>query len=154
MKRKYYILLLLLGFSVGTVFSQKQLDNPLEQQRREQQRQEQQKEAQRLKAQREKQEREAEEQKRLEDTKKRLEDYNFVGKNTLGSYWIVQKKVSPYQWGIIDKEGNVKVSFTYDQVSMQLKNNYYALRNAQGWDVYNASLSKIASGIADLKEYQ
>jgi len=53
MKIKYYILLLLLEFFVGTAFLQRQLDNPLEQQRREQQRKEQQKEAQRLKAQRE-----------------------------------------------------------------------------------------------------
>jgi len=94
MKRKYYILLLLLGFCVGTAFSQ--LDNPLEKQRQEQQRQEQQKEAQRQ------QEQQKDEERRQQEEKERIQMLNnyLIDANTLyesGKYKEALEKYNLYR---------------------------------------------------------
>ncbi|MDR2231929.1 MAG: serine/threonine protein kinase [Tannerella sp.] len=94
------------------------------------------------------------EEMRQKEIKDRLATYNFVGNFALGpSYWVVQKK-SNNLWGIIDREGNEKEAATYNQISARLKNDYYALKNSQGWVVFDTSLNKIASGIQGLEEYQ
>lgn len=87
-------------------------------------------------------------------SEERLTAYNFVGTYTLGSnYYVVQRK-SDYQWGIIDRDGNVKVSFIYDQKSDRLYNGYYALANKQGWDVFNTSSAKVDSELRNLDNYK
>jgi len=83
----------------------------------------------------------------------RLQAYNFVGIYTLGSNYMVVQRKTDYKWGIIDRSGNVKIPFIYDQISSPLRNGYYALLyNIHGWDVFNSSLDKIASGV-DLDNY-
>ena len=84
----------------------------------------------------------------------RLASYNFVGNFSLGSAYMVVQRKSDNRWGIINKEGKEVEGFNYSQVSTQLKNGYYALKNDRGWVVFNESLNKIASDIESLKDYR
>jgi len=89
------------------------------------------------------------------EIQERLALYNLVGNFPLGSdYWIVQRK-SDNRWGIIRKDGNEAEVFNYSQASSaRLKNGCAALRNDQGWVVFDASLQKIATGIDKLDDYR
>ena len=95
-----------------------------------------------------------EEEARQQQIQERLALYNFAGNFALGSeYWIVQRK-SDNRWGIIRKDGNEVEACIYSQVSARLKNGYYALKNEQGWVVFDTSLRKVAEGLADLNDYR
>jgi len=96
----------------------------------------------------------AEEEERQAEIQTRLTSYNFVGTFRLGvSHMIVQRK-SDNRWGIIRQDGTEAESFIYTQVSQRLRNNYYALKNDQGWVVFDTSLNKIASDIDNLDNYK
>jgi hypothetical protein len=66
---------------------------------------------------------------------------------------IVQRK-SDKHWGIIHRDGNEVEPFSYTQPSARLKNGYYALKNEQGWVVFNTSLQKVATGLEKLDDYR
>jgi len=84
----------------------------------------------------------------------RLDKYQQYNKN-LGSNYMVVQRIADNKWGIIDKEGNERVPFNYKQASSALKNGCFGLLNEQNlWDVFNASLTKIASGVSDLSNYR
>jgi len=89
-----------------------------------------------------------------EEVDKRLAAYNFVGNFALGSSYMVVQRKSDNRWGIIDKQGNEVEPATYNQVSVRLKNGYYALKNDKGWVVFDTSLKKVATGLSGLTEYQ
>ena len=89
-------------------------------------------------------------QKEIQD---RLATYNFVGNFRLGANMIVQQK-SNNRWGIINQEGNVVEEFNYNQVSSRLKNDCYALQNANGWVVFDTSLNKVATNLEKLDDYR
>jgi len=83
----------------------------------------------------------------------RLNKYHHFDKY-LGNFEIVQRKSDPL-FGIIDKDGFERVNFIYIQASRPLKNGCFGLMNEQNkWDVYNPSLSKIASNIENLNNHQ
>jgi serine/threonine protein kinase len=84
----------------------------------------------------------------------RLQAYNFVGDFILGNgYMVVQQKFNNH-WGIIDKDGFVKESFNYTQISERLKYGFYALRNDQGWVVFGNSANKLADNLDNLDNYR
>jgi tetratricopeptide (TPR) repeat protein len=84
----------------------------------------------------------------------RLEAYNFVGKFKLGTdYFVVQRK-SDNRWGVITVAGVEAEAFTYSQISSRLKNNGYALKNDEGWVVFDHSLNKVATNINKLDDYK
>ena len=91
---------------------------------------------------------------RQKEMQERLASYNLVGNLPLGSdYWIVQRK-SDNRWGIIRKDGSVAEAFNYSQVSSRLKNGYFALKNEQGWVVFDTSLRKVADSLEKLDDYR
>ena len=88
------------------------------------------------------------------DAGKRLEAYNFVGSFMLGTNYMVVQNKENNLWGIIDRAGNEVEAAVYIQVSERLKDGNYALRNSQGWIVFDKSLKKIATGLQALTDYQ
>jgi len=83
----------------------------------------------------------------------RLAQYQFSnGTFPLGNFMVVQRH-SDNKWGIIDKSGVEKEPFIYLQ-SAVLKEGRYALRNEQGWTVFDASLKKLATNEANLDAFQ
>lgn len=88
------------------------------------------------------------------ERKERLSKYNLIGKNVGTRYQIVQRKVDR-KWGIIDKDGNIKVACVYEQANMQeLIGNHVALKRNEGWDVFDANASKIVSGLKTLDDFK
>jgi len=90
-------------------------------------------------------------QKEIQD---RLAAYNFVGNFKLGSSHMIVQRKSNNRWGIINMEGVVVEEFNYTQVSTRLKNDYYALKNDNGWVVFNTSLEKIAVNLENTNGYR
>jgi serine/threonine protein kinase len=86
--------------------------------------------------------------------KERLAAYNFVGNNLLGPDFMIVQNKSNNRWGIINKDGTVKESFDYNQVSTRLKDGCYALKNDKGWVVFDTSSNKIADGLEKLDDYR
>jgi len=98
--------------------------------------------------------REAAETQRQTALKTQMEAYNFVGNFKLGStYQIVQRK-SDNRWGIINLDGVEAESFVYTQVSARLKNGFYALKNEEGWVVFDTSLKKVATALDNVNDYK
>jgi tetratricopeptide (TPR) repeat protein len=96
----------------------------------------------------------AEEEALQKEIQTRLASYDFVGRFRLGlSYMIVQRKTDQ-QWGIIKQDGTEAEAFVYSQVSARLKNDCYALKNEQGWSVFDTSLKKVAVNIEILDDYK
>ena len=96
----------------------------------------------------------AAEEERQVAIKARLEAYNFVGVFRLGlSHMIVQRKADN-SWGIIKQDGAEAEPFVYSQVSAKLKNDCYALKNDQGWVVFDTSMNKVATNIDNLDAYK
>ena len=93
------------------------------------------------------------EEKEEQDTQERLALYNFVGSYPLGSAYMVVQRKADNLWGIIDRRGNVVEAPTYTQANPRLKNGNQALRNAQGWTIFDPSLNKIATGLDRLDDY-
>jgi len=95
----------------------------------------------------------------VEETRKntiedRLSSYNFVNIFPLGSSFMVVQRKADNRWGIINKEGYEVEEFIYSQISERLKNGYYALKNEQGWVVFDNSLNKVASGVESVREFR
>jgi len=90
-------------------------------------------------------------QKEIQD---RLATYNFVGNFKLGSNHLIVQRKSNNRWGIINMEGVVVEEFNYTQISTRLKNDYYALKNDQGWVVFDTSVKKIATNLANTDGYR
>jgi hypothetical protein len=84
----------------------------------------------------------------------RLATYNFVGNFKLGSNHLIVQRKSNNRWGIINMEGVVVEEFIYTQVSTRLKNDYYALKNDNGWVVFDTSLKKIAVNLENTNQYR
>lgn len=95
-----------------------------------------------------------EQARREQDCEKRLSNYTQFNKNLGTNYMVVQRK-SDRMFGIIDKCGYEKVDFIYAEASRSLKNGCFGLLNKQNkWDVFNASLTKIATSIDNLDNYR
>ena len=90
-------------------------------------------------------------QKEIQD---RLANYNFVGNFKLGSNHLIVQRKSNNRWGIINMEGVVVEEFNYTQVSTRLKNDFYALKNDNGWVVFDTSLTKIAVNLENTDGYR
>ena len=84
----------------------------------------------------------------------RLEAYNFVGNFKLGSTYLIVQRKSDNRWGIITLDGTEAEAFGYTQVSALLKNNNYALKNDEGWVVFDTSLKKMATALENLNDYR
>ena len=91
-------------------------------------------------------------QKELQDRLKA--SYNFVGIYKLGANHLIVQQKSNNRWGIINMEGVVVEEFNYTQVSTRLKNDSYALKNDQGWVVFDTSVKKIATNLANTDGYR
>ena len=96
----------------------------------------------------------AEEEARQKVIQERFELYNLVGSVTLGSDYLILRKKSNNRWGIITKEGVQKVEFNYSQVSTQLRDGCFGLKNDQGWEVFDVSATKIDEKLENLDDYQ
>ena len=98
--------------------------------------------------------RKVEEERRQKETQERLAAYNYVGNFALGTEYLVVQRKSDNRWGVIRKDGSEAEAFNYLQVSVRLKDGYYALRNEQGWVVFDTRLRKVASGLEKLDDYR
>ena len=101
---------------------------------------------------------EAEEKRNVEARRKQIQDrlaaYNFVGNFPLGTNYLIVQRKSNNHWGIIDKNGVEREPFNYTQVSARLKNGYYALKNEQGWVVFDTSKNKVATNRDNLDDFR
>ena len=91
---------------------------------------------------------------KLKARQERLASYNFVGNFQLGSSYMIVQRKSDMRWGIIDKDGNEVEAAIYTDMAARLKNGNCALKNAQGWVVFDASLNKVATGLNNLDAYK
>ena len=94
------------------------------------------------------------EERRQRETQERLATYNFVGTFSLGTEYLIVQRKSNNRYGIIRKDGTEAEPFNYTQVSARLKDGYYALRNEQGWVVFDTRMQKVASNLENLNDYR
>jgi tetratricopeptide (TPR) repeat protein len=91
------------------------------------------------------------------ETQARLAFYNFVGKFPLGSAYMVVQSKSDNNWGIVRLDGTQAEAFIYKQsFAAVLRNGCRALKNDNGWVVFDTSLNKVATNISieKLEEYK
>ena len=91
---------------------------------------------------------------RQKEIQERLASYNFVGNFALGTDFLIVQRKSDNRWGIIRKDGKEAEAFNYSQVSARLKNGFFALKNDEGWVVFDTSMKKITTGLDKLDDYK
>ena len=96
----------------------------------------------------------ASEEAHLKEIQERLASYNFVGNFALGTDFLIVQRKADNKWGIIRKDGKEAEAFNYSQVSMRLKNGFFALKNDEGWVVFDTSMKKLKTGLDKLDGYR